>query len=528
MHISKFFCNFVADLVETTVKKCFSLYLMLLWTLSIVSQVHVSVGSPQTWSVQSLVPYIGQTIQFEEPMVVCSNANRLIVAPWRMYEPLCQGWKGSEGYKTAVRINGSGNFTLEGVYEYHRCGEKILHLQAVVNSTTSLTFVSGEWHGNTRAELEKGIPNLGDYRLLVCAFNLENYFVVNMGSMGARSESEHQLQRQKISTALKTINADIFGLVELEQGDEAIQEIVQDLNKNLPGRNYTFFQESVSAAAFQKTDFVYDANKVEPIGTPTIINTEVQNRKRIICFREKATGERFIYSINHFKAMSGGAEASDARRVNEARAVVNFYNSYRRNTSVQDDDLLIMGDLNTHAYTDPIKVFTDGGLIDLHRAFHADSSYSYMYGGKASYIDHALCNGTLYRQITGMAVYHINSDESDYYTYDKSGDVSMFRCSDHDPVLVGLKLDSTLVYDPTPQINTAEIVRGEANSMVIMNAQNDEQKSYYAIYSINGILLDQQEIASMYHEVSLPASPGVYIVYIYSDGQVYQRKVIIR
>lgn len=524
----KIFSNFVADLVIKTMKIRILVNLMLCMSLSVAAQVHISVGSRELWSTQTLSAYVGQTVEFDVPIVVCSNASRLIVSPWRMYEPLSLGERGSSAYATSNRVNSTSNFTLEGVSGYHRCGEKIYHLQAIVNSSTNLTFVSGEWQGNTRADLERSIPDLGDYRLLVCGFNLENYFVVNMGSLGARSEQQHEYQRQKISKALARINADIFGLVELEQGNEAIQEIVNDLNDNLPGRNYTFFHESSGAAAYQKADFVYDANIVEPIGTPVVINTEVQNRKRMVCFREKATGEKFIYSINHFKAMTGGASATDSRRTNEARAVVNFYNSFRNNTNVRDNDLLVMGDLNTYAFTDPIKVFTDNGLIDLHRAFHADSSYSYMYGGLASYIDHALSTGTMYKQITGMAAYHINSDESDAYTYDKSSDRTMFRCSDHDPVLVGLKLDSTLVYDPTPQLNSIEILRGEANTLIIRNAHNEEQKSYFAIYSIDGILIERQEIASVYHETSLPDNPGVYVVYIYADGAVYQRKVIVR
>ena len=503
-------------------------YIGLFFALSLSAQVHVTVGSPDTWSVQTLSQYTGQIVEFDEPIVVCSNMRGLTVAPWRIFEPMCQGVKGSSGYSTAVRINGSAGFSMDGVSEYHRCGEKIYHLRAYVNSATDLSFVSGEWRGNTRADLEESLPDLGDYRLLVCGFNLENYFVANMGSMGASSIVEHQAQRAKVSKALAKIDADIYGLVELEQGDEAIQEIVNDLNTNLPHRHYVFFHESASSSAYQKVDYVYDDQIVEPIGKPSEINEEVKNRKKMVCFIEKATRERFIYSINHFKAMTGGFDATNTRRVNEARAVVSFYNTYRRNGSIKDNDLLLMGDLNTYAYTDPIKVFTDNGLMDLHRAFHADSSYSYMYGGKASYIDHAICNSTLYGQITGMAAYHINSDESDNYTYDKSSDRTMFRCSDHDPVLVGLKLDSTLVYDPTPQINTTEIFDGEANKLLIQNAYKEDQASYYAIYHVNGWLVERHEISSPLYEVELPRDPGVYIVYVYFDGQVYQRKLIMR
>ena len=501
-------------------------FILLFLAFPLCAQVHISVGDPMSWSTQELSTYVGQTVIFDDPIVVCSNASSdMKVAPWRMYQPQSQGEVGTVEYNQAVHINGSCAFTLAGVSGYHRCGEKIYNLKVKVNSSSNVTWVSGEWRGNTRKDMEK-LPDLGDYRLLICSFNLENYFVEHLGKsyLGANSYADHQKQRAKISKALKQINADIFGLVELEEGDAAIEEIVNDLNANLPARNYKFFHE-VSSGSSQKSDYVYDANVVEPIGTPSVINTEVQNRKRMICFREIATGEKFIYSINHFKAMNTGDEY---RRVNEAQAVVNYYKTYRLNASVRDNDILFMGDLNCYAKTEPIAVFTEANMIDLHRAFHADSSYSYMFGGLASYIDHALCNETLYRQVTGMSAYHINSDENDYYTYDKSSDNTMFRCSDHDPVLVGLKLDSTLVFEAGPTLNTYEVMTGEANYLVIQNAHNTDQKSFYAIYTTSGLLLEQKEITSVYFEVELPVQQGSYIVYIYTDGQAYQRRLIVR
>ena len=488
------------------------------------AQTHITIDNPGTWTAEKLQPYIGQTVIFDVPMIVCGNANgNYVVSPWRRFQPESHGFAGTTDYNATVRINSTCMFGLSGVNDYHRCGEKIIGLKAKVNSTSSLTWQGGTWHGNKRADLEAGLPDLGDYRLLVCGFNLENYYMT-IGEMGAQSESDRQAQRAKVSKALKQIDADIYGLVELQQGNEAIEEIVNDLNKNLPDRKYRFFSESATGT-FQKVDFVYDANKVEPIGTPIETDVELANRKKMICFRERATGERFIYSINHFKAMNSGAES---RRVNEAKAVVKLYNSYRNNKSIRENDILIMGDLNCYAYTAPIKVFTDNGMIDLHRAFHADSSYSYMFGGLASYIDHAIGNGTMYRQVTGMAAYHINSDEDDRYTYDKSSDRTMFRCSDHDPVLVGIKLDSTLIYDPTPLINSNEIFNGESNKLLIQNAYDEEQKSFYAIYSINGWLVDRKEITSPMYEVELPDEPGMYIVYVYFDGQVFQRRMIVR
>ena len=476
-------------------KTRFGMFLIaLLLCVTAIGQPHITIDNPSTWSGEALRSYIGQTVIFDVPIVVCDNKNgNYIVSPFRRFQPESHGFP------------------------------KIIGLKARVNSTSSLTFLDGKWSGNSRADLEAGIPDLGDYRLLVCGFNVENYFMT-WGSMGADSYAEHQAQRAKVHKALKRINADIYGLVELQKGDEAIREIVTDLNKALPERNYRYFSGDASST-FQKVDFVYDENKVEPINTPVGTDEEVADRKKMICFREKETGEKFIYSINHFKSMNTGDEE---RRIKEARAVVSLYNTYKQNKNIREKDVLFMGDMNCYAFTEPIKVFTESGMIDLHRAFHGDSSYSYMYGGMASYIDHAISNGTMYRQITGMSGFHINSDEDDRYNYQRSSDETMFRCSDHDPVLVGLKLDSTLVYDPTPQINTEDIFSGNSRRMVIQNAFTEGQQSFYAIYTINGWLVERNKITSPLYEVELPDPAGVYIVTVYYDGQIYQRKMIVR
>ncbi len=500
-------------------------------SLLLVAQTHITIENPATWTGEALRPYINQTVVFDVPMIVCGNANgNYTVSPWRKFQPESHGYIGTADYNATVRVNNNCMFTLTGVSGYHRCGEKIMGLKAKVNSVNSLTMNGGSWSGNTRTELENkdlrkmvGIEDTCENCLLVCGFNLENYYMT-WGSMGADSYSEHQDQRAKISKALKKINADIFGLVELQQGDEAIAEIVSDLNKNIPGRNYKYFHDA-TAGTFQKVDFVYDANKVEPLNDkPAEDNTEVQNRHKMMCFREIATGEKFNYSINHFKAMNTGDEA---RRVNEAKAVIELYKSYSGSKSIREKDVLFMGDLNCYAFTSPIKQFTDKGMIDLHRAFHADSSYSYMFNGLASYIDHAICNETMYRQVTGMAGYHINSDEDDRYNYQKSSDQTMFRCSDHDPVLVGLKLDSTLVYDPSPSINSVDIIEGGTHTLTLRNAFVETSPSYYAIYTIRGDLLEKQLITSSFQEVQLPQSAGMYIFYIYFEGKVYQRKFIV-
>ena len=517
--------------------------------VSVCAQTHITISDPDTWTTQELSAYVGQTVVFDQPIVICSNSSyksdRYTVAPRRLFTPTNQAYPRTSYYNTVVSLNAGGAMELNGISNYHRCGEKIYNLKAKVNTRNSLSFISGDFRGNTRAELEAGIPDVGDYRLLVCTMNLEYYLAAGLGSgtMGPTTAEEHQRQRTKVNKALTRINADLYGFVEVESGDVAVQELATDLNNKLPGRNFTIVVDgTVPSGTFTKAGFVYDANKLEPIGTPISASSGTIRRERhqMICFREKATGETFIFSVNHFKAKSGAGTGGDANqndgqgsfnatRVGEANEVIRMYNNYRQQHAIKrEKDILIMGDLNAYGKEDPITTFTGNGMIDLHRAFHADSSYSYQFGGLAGYLDHAISNATLFPQVTGMAGFHCNSDESDDFTYDSSNDLSMFRCSDHDAVLVGLKLDSTLTYDPSPSINSATVLSGDARILTISNAVWPDQQSFYAIYDIQGVLLEQKEITDTFQEVELPASPGIYIVYIYAKGEVYQRKLIVR
>jgi predicted extracellular nuclease len=82
--------------------------------------------------------------------------------------------------------------------------------------------------------------------------------------------------------------------------------------------------------------------------------------------------------------------------------------------------------------------------------FNGPSDYSYVFDGEAGYLDHALATASLAGQVAGAAHWHINADEPSVIDYNidfKPQDlytVSPYRASDHDPVLVGLRLGPSL------------------------------------------------------------------------------------
>jgi hypothetical protein len=99
-----------------------------------------------------------------------------------------------------------------------------------------------------------------------------------------------------------------------------------------------------------------------------------------------------------------------------------------------------------------------------------------VFDGQWGYLDHAFGSASIVSQITGVADYHINSDEPsvlDYNTDFKTPNLigtlyapDEFRVSDHDPVLIGLNLNGPPVaVDDTMTVrkNSSDTVRALDN-----------------------------------------------------------------
>ena len=505
------------------------------------AQTHVSFSDIENWTCSELSQYVGQEVIFDQPIYICNNYRSTITASvHRQFSPTNQAEPSTAAYNAIVSLNKSNTFTLTGLSGYHRMGETIHGMRARINSTSSITCLSYDHINGTRTDLEAGIPSVDlrydaqadtfiTHNLLVCAANLEYYLVEQFGTgsntMGPANNTEHQKQRTKVNAALAKINADLYGLVEIQQGQNAISEIASDLT-NSTGRQFDYITDGSSVyGTYTKSGYVYCSDVLRPVGAIKENNQGVVQRKKLQAFEVIATGEKFIFSINHFKAKSSGGSGKDDdqkdgqggynyTRTEEARSVLAAYSNNK--TYYADDDILIMGDLNAYAKEDPITTLIQGGMTDLHRYFHADSSYSYTYHGTAGYLDHALCNSTLLPQVTGMAAYHINSDESDDYTYDKSSDATMFRCSDHDPVLVGLKLGNPITTDIPPLLTVK-------NGELLIQAP---EGGYYSIHTVDGLLIASGSIGILTDPIPCPIS-GIVIVKIYTAANVYSYKQMI-
>lgn len=518
--------------------KHFSLSLILLFcAVFSMAQSVVTISDPETWTTTEMSAYVGKTVTFDVPFFVCNNyyysRGQYSIAPRRLYSPTNQEYPRTAEYSELLFANSRGGVTLNGLNEYHRMGEKLVNMVVKVSSTNSWELVSCDFVGNTREEMQAGFPSVDirdEHNLLVCAFNLEYYLVQNTGSgsMGPANAEMQNRQHTKIMEALTHIQADIFGFVEIEQGQVALNKLAQSLS-TATGRHYTYIDDGSTAnGTYTKSGYVYCSDVVEPVRNLQSNNTRVQNRKKMQAFRLKENNEVFIFSLNHFKAKSGSGTGLDAdqgdgqgifnnSRVIEANSVLAEYSKNR--SYFDDDDILIMGDLNAYAKEDPIMTLINGGMTDLHRYFHADSSYSYTYHGTAGYLDHALANASMLAQVTGMTAYHINSDEDDGFTYNgKTSDLTMFRSSDHDPVIVGLKLGADIKIE-----SRVDIVQIDENIFEV--GIIDAAGGYYQIFSVMGVLISEGNITSsqfMLSDLNLPR--GILFINLYVNGEVKQFK----
>ncbi|MEL7334481.1 MAG: ExeM/NucH family extracellular endonuclease, partial [Cyanobacteria bacterium J06560_2] len=311
----------------------------------------------------------------------------------------------------------------------------------------------------------------------------------NLPPRGADSETEYARQLQKLVTAIALMDADILGLVELENefgdtngdGQFAIGALVDALNEEMGEGTYAFVSpeqsfvdtgDAISVGAIYKpaTVQVADGTSVETLtdedlpalglSGPLFDGSSTNRAALAVTFEEVSSAARFTLSVNHLKS-KGGSGSGDNADVNDGQG--NFNGTRTRGaaaiaawlatdpTGSGDADFMIVGDLNAYAKEDPIVALEDLGYTDLAAEFLGDDkTYSFVFDGQVGTLDYAMANETMRSQVTGATEWHINADEPDAidYNLDFNRDAALFdgqtpfRTSDHDPIIVGLDLES--------------------------------------------------------------------------------------
>lgn len=377
-----------------------------------------------------------------------------------------------------------------------RTGALVHNLTGVVDfrSNTYRIQPVGVVDFSNTAERPYEIDEVGG-TLRVASFNVLNYFTTldtgaaicgpsqNMGCRGANTAFEFGRQRIKILNAILAMDADIVGLIEIENhvNDDAVIDLVAGLNALAGAGTYDYIATGPIGTDAIKLAFIYQPATVTPEGDYAILDSSVdprfldtRNRPVLIqTFKENATDEVVTVAVNHLKSKGsacddiGDPDVGDGQgncnltRLAAVEAMIDYLATDPTNSG--SDRFLIIGDLNSYAMEDPIMALVDVGYADLLRQFYGDQAYSYVFDGQFGHLDHALASASLRPLVTGATSWHINADEPrvlDYNAEFKTAGQLVewfspepFRSSDHDPLIVGL--DLTFV-PPTVTILTPE------------------------------------------------------------------------
>ncbi|MGI3098543.1 ExeM/NucH family extracellular endonuclease [Vibrio diabolicus] len=312
-----------------------------------------------------------------------------------------------------------------GSSEQHiRLGSRVEGLHGVVaysyneyrliatNEVDSSNFVTS---GDDFDVVRKAAPAIADSDLRVASFNVLNYFtsVADSGhdnptgqNRGATNLDEFLIQQAKIVSAMNKMDADIIGLMEVENngfGDgSAIQNLVDALNAEIDDveDHYTYveieeqdkYQEEYFGSDAIMVAILYRANAVTPkeaakvIVTPeqhiaenTITRKEgtesnpaydkYQRHSLLQTFTVKETGDDLSVVVNHFKSKGSEcieewiAGVEDSEPVDLQGNCNNFRVSAAKVVGEAlkdiDGDVLVMGDLNAYGKEDPLLTLTD-------------------------------------------------------------------------------------------------------------------------------------------------------------------------
>jgi 5'-nucleotidase len=393
----------------------------------------------------------------------------------------------------------------------------------------------------TAAPDEALINETGTADLKVASFNVLNYFTTlgdanddNVGDggctpfrdrdgdgdtvsggcdqRGAWDPQDFERQQTKIVSAINALDADVVGLMEIENSltlgetpDEATNSLVAALNADAGAGTWAANPSSTELPAggmdVITNAIIYKPANVDRVGQSRALGTlsdageAFDNAREPLgqVFTPDGGGDPFLFVVNHFKskgspgpnpgdADSGdGQSASNGSRKLQAAALRDWVATVQAETKV--DSVVLAGDFNSYAMEDPLRILYDAGYADVEQHF-ANGEYSYSFSGLSGSLDHILVNGAALKRSTGTDIWNINGGESlalEYSRYHYHGTdfhaAGPYRSSDHDPVLLGL-LDTAPAGPPPPPpapgaVDTTltgtapQIVYGEAGSVTV-------------------------------------------------------------
>ncbi len=392
----------------------------------------------------------------------------------------------------AMHPNGL-EFTLSNLF---RGGDLLTNFTAVVDyAYGEYEFLPTEGADYTNANPRPASPEILEGDVKIASLNVYNYFTTiddgvdicgpsgTLECRGADDLEELARQRAKIVAALAGIDADIVGLMEIENDrpgvdpDYAAADLVNGLNDLMGAGTYNYIATGAIGTDAIKVALIYKTASVTPLGDHAILDTSVDARffdtynRPVLAqsFTVNDVNEVVTVAVNHLKSKGSSCESigdpdnSDGQgncnltRLAAAQAEVDWLATDPTGAGV--NNYVIIGDLNSYDKEDPVDAIKDGSddtpgtdddFVDMIYEVIGEGAYSYLFDGRVGYLDYAMVNKALEPYVQDVEIWHINADEPDLIDYDTSYKADAqdaiyapdpYRSSDHDPIILTLRFN---------------------------------------------------------------------------------------
>jgi predicted extracellular nuclease len=433
----------------------------------------------------ALEAYEGMLVKLTQPLIVndvyrLGQYGELVLAPGRLYQPYNHPTS-SDAVATAALNARSKIIFDDGLTQSNpnptpylsandktgtrRVGDSVQNVQGIltwsfgayrIQPTQQATF--------TPANPRPAAPAATTGTLKAGSLNVLNYFTT-LNQRGANSAAELSRQKDKLVTTIAGLNADVLGLMEIENNaSTTIVDLLAAVNAKMGANTYSYINSGKPGTDQIKVAIIYKTTMLTPVGTaivPTDTGFTVDGGDRPPVaqrFATTANNGNFWFVVNHLK--SKGSCPSGNTNVNRDTGQGCWNNARTIQattlktwiaglvTNSGEADVLMVGDFNSYLNEDPLAALEAGNFESLLRRLPASERYSYVFDGETGALDHAFASANLKAQVSSVTVWHINADEPgvlDYNTEYKTNDrydVTPYRSSDHDPVLIGLSLNA--------------------------------------------------------------------------------------
>ena len=346
-----------------------------------------------------------------------------------------------------------------------------------------------------RANARQPAPAAVGGNVRVASFNVLNYFTTftngdtadglsgqgcTLGGVsspgncrGANNLTEFQRQQTKIVEALAALDADVVGLMEIQNnGGTAVNNLVAALNARVGAGTWAAVPQPAAGSGDDaiQVAMIYRPARLSLAGVALSDTQAINNRPTLAQTLQAANGERFTVFVNHLKSKScGDATGADQdqgdgqgcyndRRRQQAQRLLDFVAEVQ--TGAGTSDAALLGDFNAYAQEDPMAMLTGAGLVDEVGRFQS-FGYSYVFDGAAGRLDQALTSTSLSAKVSAALAWPLNADEPSVLDYNTefrqpacascAPDLytpDAYRSSDHDPMLMGLVIVKQIVGTP--------------------------------------------------------------------------------